>query len=365
MLRKFLSLMLVLMLTAVPVLAETVSPIDAADQLRADAQYAEALELLLPLADEDPSEVVISRIADCYVQTDDTANALIWLERGAELDSEFCLYWLGDLYSDMDSDLYDIETAVRWYEKGVLAGDEYSMRDLAKLYISDDYGVTDYKKAETLLTMIVALEAFDEDSAARIDDGVAARAYELLGNLYSYSAYGMMNADKAVACYEKAFPVRVNAANRLGHIYSCDEHGMVNLLTALSWYEQSAALNDADGLIGLADLYSYESYKITNLPLAVSYYEQAAEQNNAKALRRLGDLYSYEGYNMVDVEKAVSYYEQAAGLDDSEALFRLGGIYTYEPFGVVDTEKAKTYYEQAANLGHENAAAELARLQAE
>lgn len=60
-------------------------------------------------------------------------EALKWLEKSAEKNVH-ALYKLGTLYQNVESEIYNMDTAIQYYEKAALQGHEASLYRLGKIY---------------------------------------------------------------------------------------------------------------------------------------------------------------------------------------------------------------------------------------
>ena len=98
---------------------------------------------------------------------------------------------------------------------------------------------------------------------------------------------------------------------------------------------------------------------------AVKLYTQAVEQGHATAMNNLADCYHFGLGVDKDLPKAVKLYTQAAEKGNASGMYNLAHHHEHGVCGLpVNLSEARRYYQMAADMGDEDAAEELARLDA-
>jgi TPR repeat protein len=228
----------------------------------------------------------------------DLKEALAWLERSSEKNVQ-ALYKLGNLYQDMESEIFDMDKAVQYYEKAALQGHETSLYRLGKIY--RDKENPDY-----------------------------------------------YNMDRAVECFESAAGKENEyAMYQLGCIYmDKDIEKYHDVSRALSNFEKAAEKGFDPAKYKAGCIYLDRGEKHFNPEKGLKYMQELADGGNAAAQYRIGKLYLDRTYEMYDLDRAVENFEKAGALDHKPSLYQLGCIYgDPENETYYDEKKALKYFE--------------------
>ncbi len=117
--------------------------------------------------------------------------------------------------------------------------------------------------------------------------------------------------------------------------------------------------NLAEELSRIGDVYYDGEGVIQDYKVAVKYYTEAADFGNSHAIYMLGKCYlNGDGVDQND-QKAVEYFTHASQIGNSEAIVSLGQCYLYG-YGVSQDEyKARDLFQQAADLQNSDAMLQL------
>lgn len=255
-----------------------------------------------------------------------------------------------------------------------------------KYYWGADDVQLDYAQAFSLYQEIVSL-APDH-----------AEALNRLGKCYARGFGVEADADKALACFERAAENGSSSGvKNLGLAYLCGRGAARDAEKGIALLERAVAMNDGEAMVELGDVYRDGKDAPKDTPRAIALYEQAmalgcasgythmalaygngdsVEKDEAKSnelwekaaqLGHIGAQYTvgchYErGYDCpVDMDKALYWLKKAAAQGDGDAYYELAMIYFKGAEDVAqDDEKCVTNMERARQLGDPDAYAALA-----
>lgn len=243
----------------------------------------------------------------------DLENGIMLLQKSSHDGCALSGLYLGDLYSDPDSENYN----------PALAFDNYAIS--AKL--GDPIGCY---KTGICLSSGFGCEKNDENSFRVFSLGAETGSPECI------CALGI--------CYE--FGV------------GCD----IDYETAVSFYRQSADMNCAMAINNLGGCYFYGHGIEQDKEKAIELFARASELGDSNAQCRLGSCYENGDGCLPDAELAFSYYKKAAADKNPVALFRLALCYDRGSGVQQNFAQSFKYYTRAAKAGHAEAMYEAGKM---
>ena len=214
---------------------------------------------------------------------------------------------LGDICLHIAEQTNDIERmteGMRWVQRGVLRGDEYSTYRMAICYAMSLYGIQENKKRAYDLLM-------------RVCDYPRALAYLVSSNGLGISddvTYAEL-IEKATALAEAKGEASLYRA--LGRAYEGETRLKQSYEQSLDWYKKAWELGDKDAAfnIGVNYAHGWCGYP-TDYVEAEAWLLKSAEQGSEAAMASLGDLYKTSAHNsypadMNGLRAAFEWYEKA------------------------------------------------------
>lgn len=245
--------------------------------------YATALRLLRPLADQGSTEAQ-SRLGSMYILgrgvRKDYAEAARWYRKAAEQGNAAAQNNLAVMYLRGDGVGRDFVEAVRWYRK---AADQENGGAQFALGIMHEIGQgvrKDYAEAVRWYR--------------RAGDNGDAAGQAKLGFIYSTGQGAPQSHAEAAKWYRLAADQgNTSAQFNLGIIYYTGQGVPQNHAEAAKWYRFAADQGHAGAQFNLAALYSAGHGVPQNYAEAAKWSRLAADQGNADALFNLGVMYEH------------------------------------------------------------------------
>lgn len=190
------------------------------------------------------------------------------------------------------------------------------------------------------------------DMVRRLADAGNPLALISLGDLLREPESGAVDADGAVAAYERAAGLsEPEALVRLGDFYSDGMTVAVDLPKALDYYSKAAGLGDVIGAVRAGAMLARGQGIAQDVAAGRAMVKAATESGEAEAHIVMGDLLSRGDGGPPDVQAAMRWYAEAAALGRTQGLIRLGDLYREGKLLQSNGKKAAGYYRQAAEAG--------------
>lgn len=263
-------------------------------------------------------------------EKNDSVNAAICYEKGANLGYAGCQNGLGLAYEYGRGVTKDEQKAVYWYQKAADQDHKYACYNLGYAY---RYGAgieKDYEKA----LFYFEKAANQNHSEAQYSLGYMYKRGIGITRDFEKGLHWLKLAadnDHADACYE------------MGHSYYHGYGVEIDDTISFSYFLKSAELGNTDSQGQVAICYETGKGTTADLNTAMQWYHKAADNKDMASCANLARVYRY---NFSDFEKAVYWYKKAYELDHSGSCYQLGVLYETGEGVVQDLEKALSYYEQ-------------------
>ena len=273
-------------------------------------------------------------------------EAFYWYKKAAELN-EIYSYWVGYCYSCGIGVVKDRNRAMDWYLKSANSGNDEAMNSLGLLYGD----LADEEQSYTKRKELQKKEIYWYEKAA--EKGNVAGVYNW-GFCYHYGIGVSKNIGKAAELYRKAAKRDYIAAMvRLGDIFTFDDaHRVVNANEARKWYEKAANLGNTEAMYGLGTMFDLGKGVDKNERAAFNWYKEAADAGFVPAMVELGYMYEVGKYIHKNCIQAARLYKTAADKGNTTAMRLIGSLY-YSGNGVPKDEKlALQWIQRSANAGN-------------
>ena len=281
---------------------------------------AEGLKWMLAAA-EGGNATAMRNLALMYVDgtgvAPDLQRAEAWAIDAAKHSDDFMLISIAAHY------LSGTETIAKCPEKGIAllqigvdAGSADAAALLGQIYVSDEYGEKDVKKALQCLELagkkgnMKALDLLPRVEQEAYGDAAEARFYEVVRQGAEDGYYECMV--RAAKCLSTGCGVEKNQEQALAYLRTAAEDGYKKALYMMGmFYKNGIAMAKPDPV------------------KAMEYLHTAREKGeydhiSAAAARLLGMMYRDGEGTQRDLEKAVAYLDEAADHGDTEALLQAG-----------------------------------------
>lgn len=259
---------LLLLLFIAPTVSADADPLDQAKTFIEEQRFAEALDLIVPLADAGNADA-------------QNVLAIVYAE-GWGVDP-------------------DMDKAREWFERAAAGGSARAAYNLAGMYATGRGVDKDCDKALEIL-----------HAAAETDDPVA---QVNIGSLYAEgSECTPQNFDEAIRWYRMAAdqddPV---AQHSMGAFYANGQGVAQSYATAMAWYRKAAAQGYADSQASLGWMYFAGQGVAADVDTACEWFALAAAQGHEMASQCLGAI--EEGTTIASVDQMVEAYLSAPARD--------------------------------------------------
>lgn len=250
---------------------------------------------------------IAESLADPDSDDYDPEQAVIWYELAAESGKDWATLSLAFLYSDPESPVYSPEKAFHWFRYGAENGEHHLLKGNYAICLRNGLGTT--------------------------ADPEAAKAYAAKHARKEFLCY-LVTRDEAPT-RPQTFEERVELVKE--------------------WAQKR---DDPTARYFLGEMYFNLNYGVDqSYSKARKWFERAAEMEQPEALYRLGYMYDYGVHVDRDYEKANSYYRRSADGGNARAAFELGYNYLKGKGTPIDDGQARKYFLRAVELDPEYAAA--------
>ena len=276
----------------------------------------------------------------------DTAKAIAYLQRLAEIGDGRAMLFLGDTFASGRGVAEDLGQAAQWLTKADAAGDQEAANDLAALAERD---------TPTHARDLAAMRKWAEKYlAANPSPG----AYDLMARLEYFSGH----KEQARGWWLKAVEGgETTNQHELGFLEWSGQAGPVDDLAGRKHLEAAAAQGNEKSMYELGRAYASGLHGLpVDLPRAVVLYQAAAEKGLANAQNNLAIAY-YAGQGVpVDYALAAKWAQKAADGGSPDSPYVLAVLYRDGQGVARDPAKSAEWMQKAAELGDANAMQELA-----
>lgn len=263
-------------------------------------------------------------------EKNDSVNATICYENGANLGHSGCQNGLGLAYEYGRGVTKDEQKSVYWYQKAADQDHKYACYNLGYAYRYGSGIEKDYEKARF----------YFEKAANQNHSG----AQYSLGYMYKRGIGTTTDFEKGLHWLKLAADNdHADACYEMGHSYYHGYGVEINDTTSFSYFLKSAELGNADSQGQVAICYETGKGITADLNTAMKWYHKAADNKDMASCANLARVYRY---NFSDFEKAVYWYKKASELNHSGSFYHLGVLYETGEGVAQDLEKALSYYEQ-------------------
>ena len=305
-----------------------------ADTLKGVALYRKAADLNpLHLGVQVALASMYLEGLDCAI---DTATAIPYLRRAAEMESGWACAQLGDMfYYGRGGMEMDYDSAMTYY---YAASDQDNPRG--------DYMVGVYQERRGNYQGAMSYYA----SAARNGDHDA----------YIEIARALQSGNGIDADPEKAFNMAQQAAENwqhpealmlLGYAYLTGSGVERDSLLGFDYTMQAANNGSTQAMINMAALYNQGFGVERDTVAVVQWYQQAVDHGSVSAMMRLANIYREGEVAPKDMSRAAELYQMAADRGNTDAMCRLGLCYEEGEGVILNSRKAFNLYSKAADRG--------------
>jgi len=281
----------IIMLAFAVVTTAAAGPFEDAIAAYDRGDYATAMRLLRPLADQGDSDSQY-KLGFMYEWglgvSQDSAEAVNWLRKAAEQGHANAQYNLGIMYDGGSPDIpQDKEEAARWHAEAVKGfrkaadqGEAQAQNDLGFMY-EQGLGVSrDYTEAANWYR-----KAAEQGEIAAI---------HALGRMYKQGLGVEQNYAEAVKWYRKSADAGLSWGQyNLGLMYREGQGVPQSYVEAAKWFRKAADQADARAQNDLGIMYETGQGVAQNYAEAAKWYRKAAEAGRAIAQINLGAMYAY------------------------------------------------------------------------
>jgi uncharacterized protein len=373
------------------------------DAIAADARgdYATAMRLLRPLAEQGNADAQES-LGKIYKWgkgvPQDKAEAAKWYAKAAEGYREAAergnsdaQYKLGDIYYFGQGVPESCAEAVRWYRQAAEQGNTDAQISLGNMYtptrpfsrvlsaLLKSGPCVPQDEAEAAKWFAKAAEGYREAA-----DGGNADAQYKLGSMYASGEGVPQDEAEAAKWFAKAAEGYREAAERgnadaqykLGGMYTSGSSVPRNHTEAVKWFRKAAEQGSIAAISKLAEMYENGRYEngrgaiCTTLAEACPRTTPLVPQNYAEAARwyrKLADKGYTSGYDKLgrmyylgrgvpqNYTEAARWYRKAADRGDGFAQSNLGRMYNHGQGVAQDYAEAMKWFRKAADQHHDDA----------
>jgi uncharacterized protein len=373
---KILATLLVGLMLAVGGGVATAGPYEDGSAAYERGEYATALRLFRPLADQGNAQAqykigLMYRNGEGVAQ--DRAEAAKWIHKAAEQGSMYAQRDLASKYYNGEGVAQDRAEAAKWFGKAADQGDRVSQTILGKMYGKGEgvpqNNILAYKwlslsaaqgsqSAEEELRDISAAMTPDQiaEAMARIAkaQGGDAQAQIEMGIRYLQGKGVTQDLPEAAKWFRLAADKgNTEALSALGAIFHDGGKGVAqDYREAAKWYRLAAQKGDVDAEDTLGDIFYRGGAGVTqDFKEAAKWYRLAADHGNAEAQLRFGYM-NYNGQGVTqDYKQAMKWYRLSANQGNADAQFFLGIMYDEGKGVVQDYREAVKWHRLAAQQG--------------
>lgn len=219
----------------------------------------------------------------------DNEKAFLYYQISAELDNPYACYKLGNIYLEKD----DISQAIHNLEQAADKNISHAWYRLGQIYSDEQLGMLDINKSNVCYSK--ALQQYIADYKESPDDFTAYR----IGQMYLEARGTNFNISQTINWLDKsAQQGNPDAAYQLGYIYSRAKYGVRNDLfsnkyfaSALSSYLDEFSKNPFDSNLAMriGTFYNYGLGVEHDINKAIAWYKKAVELGNRKAQLKIDE----------------------------------------------------------------------------
>lgn len=249
-------------------------------------------------------------------------------------------FQVANRFSDEDSDEWDVEEAIPWYEMAAESGRAWAMLNLAFIYSDPESGMKDDEKA---------LHWFTQASE---------KGNHTIGNLNSGICYFHgIGTDKDPDAAQEFFD---DSRDVSFACYRASEgevpDGVMTYDEAFDWHKKSIKGRDVDphALYLMGIRYEKGWGVERNYSRSYSHYWKAAKAGHAEAMTEVALDYGFGLSHTANLEKAYDFLLEADELGSKNAPYYLG-FFNANGYGVEeDDDKAIEWYEKSLEVNPES-----------
>lgn len=313
--------------------------------IKANEHYEIALESFLKLEKEQPDGSLLYRIGKMYLDGKgteaDEVKAVEYLENAKMLHNEYAICELGKIYSNPNSQYYDLQKAISYLKEAVNNFENVNaLRALGRLYSNpklDCYNIDDAVKL-----LKVAVE--NENEYAQLD----------LARIYSRPDTKYYDLKQAFQIFNQfSTDGNVSAQYMLGSLFYQSEHK--NIVLAEYWLKEAATNGSDSAWSMLGRIYSDKELNVFDIGKALNCYEKIYYTDQGQY--HMGKIMVNDNYvEYYNPKKGMQLLHQAAESGNSYAEFEIGKQYLYGK--CIEKNKALAYQwiDKAISHGNEYAA---------
>lgn len=309
----------------------------------------------------------------------DLTLAFTWYRRAADLGLALSYGPVSDAYRQGRGVEKNERLALTYLERGVAAGDGYSLWRMGTVVQAGVLGlVQDKPRAVSLFTQaanagyaeglttlgdIAAADGQGETALEYYRKGAAAgntQAMYRLGRAYDNASFGLTkDAVQAFEWFRKAADAgHASAMTNTGYAYDTGTGTPKDPVRALAYYRQAAAKGDATAMYNLGTV--HENGRLgqpKDLVAAFGWYTSAADAGNVHAMRALAVSYSRGtgALGTKDPVQAFGWYRRAADAGDLGATLTTGYLLLKGRGATKDAAMAENYFLDVIRLARSQA----------
>lgn len=235
---------------------------------------------------------------------------------------------------------------------------------------NDTLPATQVELSLTQQALVLLAQKKNTESLAMFEQALAngeGAAGFYIGRMLELGAMGQPNLRGAMPYYVRGAELNSpNALHRLGMAQFQGAGGLLqNYEKAQDLLCKSADLGHVQGMYNCAQLYTTDQGLGKDAQKALAYFQMAIEAGYTPAMVALAVIYDQGELVERDLQAGHDLLARAAGLGDPVGLFHMAASYERGQFNDQDLIQAHMYYNLASSRGHNDAAAEMARLAAD
>lgn len=337
--------------------SEVDDAIAAAEKLRSEGKFAEALEKLRPYETKPTGDVAFS-LASIHLsaamegrtpEAVDQAQldlARQWAERAREIGNPAGANFLYMIYANGYGVPEDMRKAADYLQEAAEKGDPAARTNYAVLAYQ---GSPEIPRDRALAGKYLA--QLDKE------DKMLPAGYYYLGLLRYNGEGGQKKNEKAgMELIEMAAEGGHGGAQQdTGRNYEFGWTVKPDLARAIEWYEKAAGQGEGWSLWRMGMTYINGEGREPDSPKAVEYFRRAADAGSPDGMTSLAVMYATGDGVKQDFAEARRYYELAADAGSDHALLNLAGMYLRGEGVTVDMVQAYVLASIAEQRGSEKA----------
>lgn len=227
--------------------------------------------------------------------------ALLSYQLSAKLGNPYAIYKLGNIALDNN----DVPQAIEYFEQSADKNISHAWYKLGEIYSNDEYNVFDMEKANFCFNK--ALNLYITEYAENPNDFTAYR----LGQMYLNAQGTTENISEAILWFTKSVELgNPDADYQLGYIYQSDKYGVQNndlsikhFTSALSEYKNlfNSDPTNGDVAMRIGTFYHYGLGVEHDIEKALSWYKKSVELGNEKAKQKIDEAQQIQQLSIMAV----------------------------------------------------------------